>query len=556
MFKLGKISWALLITSAFAILGAYIAPFARELKNKHLGMACLERAKTFSVQGNWGKAGEEFRSALQYQPNNPEILRELVLLLDKTKNHGVAMRDALLRLRELKHETDADAILLAIIIFKDGQIKRAREAYNALSQAQRESPLAATLLQNIILNEGKNGAVETLLHSDVKEAISWCRNPFPEIKEKGTQTLWRLSESKDETSLQAINFLATLTTLTRAQMDLLIQRLDLHPKGSLPVLLSVYSSLMRNFPEDREGTLKKLASLHRDAPLNELRIFLQWLALEGESHILRSLVSEQTLQSDPGVFTAYLESFATTGQWSEILKLFDNLEPHFPIKPESVAFYRGKAWIHLETDGQKAKEQFNLAIQNCQVAKNSDMLQLIGKETAELNLAEVSEQAYRQLSELKPDLATYALQQSLAVATRKRDTNGIVRLVSQLSDLNTAHSEYTSQLCYLRLLQGAGMETLTFPENSLAEHDSLAFLKALRAYRFDDRRMIERHLSDVSPQVSLSDGQKAIYAGLLFGIGQDQKASQIADELILDLLLPEEKMFLKRALNMPKSNAK
>lgn len=528
------------------LLAVYGAPMAERLRNNYLRKASLERAKAFTAQKNWHQAGQEFFIALQFLPNDPKILRELVNVLDTSKSYGPLMRNALLSLRELKSEKESDAILLARILLMEGQIEAAREAYNALGDTQRETPVAMTLQQDISVAEGNQASLEGLMHPEVKEAIALCRNPFAELQEKGIQTLWALTQTRDERGLQAMHFLASTARLTETQADLLIQRLEAHPKKNLPVLLSVYSGFMRNHPAEREKTLKNLVLKHRNTPLNELRIFLEWLALEGESKFLRSMISEETLYGDPAVFTAYIESFVTRARWTEVLNLLGKPEPHYPINPESLAFFRAQAWNRLEPDGEKAKEQFYLAIESSLAAQNTALLQRIAKETAELSLWDVCELAYSTLAELKPTLALSTLEKGLEAATHQRDSRRILRIVTQLTQLQGSNSTYIFQRCYLHLLQGSDIETLTLPSAQQAEPSALAFLQALRAYRFLDQPSMKHHLARVSDLNALNDGQKAVYVSLLRTVGSEQKSEEISKSIIPALLLPEEQAFLQK----------
>lgn len=547
IFRLSKLSWALLLLLLFVPLAVYVAPMAKRLRNNYLGRASLERAKAFTAQKNWPKAGDEFHTALLLLPNDSEVLRELVNVLDATKNHGLLVRNALLSLRELKSEKDTDAILLARIQLKEGEIGAAREAYNALSDTQRETPLAIALQQDISMAEGNQASLEGLMHPEVKEAIALCRNPFAELQDKGTQALWALTQTRDKRGLQAMHFLASTARLTETQADLLIQRLEAHPQKSLPVILSVYSGYLRNHPAEREKTLKSLVLKHRNTPLKELRIFLEWLALEGESKLLRSMISEETLYGDPAVFTAYIESFVTRAHWTELLNLLSKPELDYPISPESLALFRAKAWIRLEPDGEKAMEQFHLAIDSSLAAQNTQILQMIAKEAAELSLSDICELAYSKLAELKPTLAFSALQKSLEAAIHQRDTSRILRIVTQLTQLQGSSSAYAAQRCYLKLLQGSDIETLTLPSAQQAEPSALAFLQALRAYRFFDQSSMKHHLAQVSDLNALNDGQKAVYVGLLRHVGFEQKSEEISKSIIPQLLLPEEQVFFKPA---------
>jgi hypothetical protein len=74
------------------------------------------------------------------------------------------------------------------------------------------------------------------------------------------------------------------------------------------------------------------------------------------------------------------------------------------------------------------------------------------------------------------------------------------------------------------------------------------FIRALAAYRLGDLTQLRVHLDNVKDVTALTQGQRAVHAGLLSISGRVGPAYQIAEQIPSILLLREERHFLKRAL--------
>ena len=114
---------------------------------------------------------------------------------------------------------------------------------------------------------------------------------------------------------------------------------------------------------------------------------------------------------------------------------------------------------------------------------------------------------------------------------------------------------FLSQKLYLQLLLGIEFETAhrqleELSQNAnLAQGDHLQLLRALAAYRQGEADLIRQPLDRIAKPDSLTAGERAVYAALLKHTGGDEaRVFQIAERISPSLLLPEEKVFLQRAL--------
>jgi hypothetical protein len=104
----------------------------------------------------------------------------------------------------------------------------------------------------------------------------------------------------------------------------------------------------------------------------------------------------------------------------------------------------------------------------------------------------------------------------------------------------------------LRLLSGdeveLAAETVARSDSATANRLEDHFVRALAAYRLGDLTNLRIHLDKIKDISALTQGQRAVHAGLLSISGRVGPAYQIAEQIPSILLLREELHFLKRAL--------
>jgi hypothetical protein len=142
----------------------------------------------------------------------------------------------------------------------------------------------------------------------------------------------------------------------------------------------------------------------------------------------------------------------------------------------------------------------------------------------------------------------------------QKETNGAAMLRSseELLRLKPTDVVYLDRASYLRLILGTDIEIAVKDLNATKDvpahhitpdrHVALAFLRALAAFREARYNDIAPELARVKSYDTFPAGARAVYAGLLAITGNQSGAFQIAEKVPVNLLLPEERRFLARAL--------
>jgi hypothetical protein len=144
------------------------------------------------------------------------------------------------------------------------------------------------------------------------------------------------------------------------------------------------------------------------------------------------------------------------------------------------------------------------------------------------------------------------------MALKELNGNAMLHASEKLRDLRNTDVVFLDRVNYLRLLLGADVElalkglddSRSIPERHITpdRQIALSFLRALAAYRIGKLAEIPAHLASVRQMETFPPGPRAVYAGLLDLVGQQAEAYQIAEGIRSTLLLPEERLFLQRAL--------
>jgi tetratricopeptide (TPR) repeat protein len=337
-------------------------------------------------------------------------------------------------------------------------------------------------------------------------------------------------------------------TLTAPEIEALVTRIEAHPRLNVSNRLGVYSGLLRVEPQRRQAILESLMMDYRNASPEDLRVFLQWLAFEGEPSLLRSLVTTSSLYQDASVFTPYAQSLSTGKRWRDLVTLLEDTTHPLPVSAERTAIWLAEAWSNLEPDMQKAAVHLERSIDFAIKSGNQETLLIAAKEAQKYGLWEIAIRGHTALADSNPKVSIPLLEMGLEAATQKGDTEEIYRLTRRLCDLQPKNNDYSARLCYLRLLIGDEIETVEVPDVSRVKPAVRSLLLSLTAYLIRDHTLLKTHLAAIENIDDFSAGQKAVYAGMLATCGDLAQAFQIAERIPMSVLLKEEQKLLKAAL--------
>ena len=530
-------------------LGAfYRYPQALEALHTYRGRHLLNEARLRLQAQQWKQAGDALTAAIPLMPDHPEMLRVLVEFLQQSKSNPLLLRDALLRLKEQGKALPDDAVRLARALFDAREIRAARTAFGALAPSQRASAPAQKLEEDMLLAEGHGVSHNSLLTPEVRLTISESSNTFPDIQKAALARLWELTRRDDTSSLQAINYLSCLESLTASEVEDLVARIDAHPYRSLSARLGVYSGLIRVLPQRRRAVLESLMSDYRNAVIADLKVFLQWLALEGEAEMLRSLVTTDSLYQDAAIFTTYAQSLVFSGHWVELRLLLTDDRYQPPVSVGRVQLWLAEVASHEDSGGAAAEKHLKACLE-IESAGNQQTLLEAGKLAEKLSLPDLALAVYDKLADSNQKNPLVFIEHAAEVAAAQGMTVRLVGYTRSLCKLRPESQPHQLRLRYLELLQGMNLEIAPSGKaDTPADEAAMRLIQALAAYRLRDLSQLKKWLADVqSCESFLTHGQKAVLAGLLAADGQMGTGFQIVEALHRSLLLPEEQIFLDMA---------
>jgi hypothetical protein len=547
-FKIGKVTRQLFALLLLTVAGVYLFTPLLTALNRYRGRRLLNEAEACVSREKWQLASQALMEAARLMPDHPETLRFLAQFLEKTRSRPQLLRDCLLKLKQQGHSRPTDAIVLTRALLDMGEAQGALTAFGDLTAAERSSPTGQALEKDLLILQGRHDPTLYGLNPDVKELVSDLSASFPEIQLAARSKLWKLSEKSDSSALQALKFLSGLNTLTSQEADWLIQRIEAHPKSSLSDQLGAYLALLKAAPDRKPEIFKTLVGYFRNANQDEFRLFLQWLAFQGEADLLRSLISTDSLYQDPSLFAPYAESLANAKRWPQLIELLENPNTKPPVSQERLEIWLAEAWSQRQEDRTKVIYHLERAIDFASKTGNQEALLAVAKNAQTYRLFDIAIRSHLALAEKNPHSALPLLEMALEAAVQKGDTEEIYRLTRRLTDIQPNDHQRQTRLCYLRLLIGDRLETIQIQDPPEIQPTLQCLFRALAYYRTRNLAAMKTQLRLIETTDEFSSGQKAVYAGMLAASGQLSKAYQMAERLPLPLLLKEEKAMLKDVL--------
>lgn len=546
--KIGKVTRQLFALLFLILAGVYLFTPLLTALNQFRARRQLKEAEAYLNREKWQLAGQALMEAARLMPDHPETLRLLVQFLEKTRSRPQLLRDSLLKLKEQGHSLPTDAIVLTRALLDMGEAQGAHTAFGDLTATERSSPAGQALEKDLLILQGRHDPTLYGLNPDVKDLIVDLSSGFQEIQVAARTKLWKLSENSDSSALQALKFLSGLDTLTSQEAEWLLQRIEAHPESSLADQLGAYLALIKAAPERKSDVYKTLISYFQKANRDEFRMFLQWLAFQGEADLLRSLVSTDSLYQDPSLFSPYAESLSNAKRWPQLITLLENPKQKPPVSQERLEIWLAEAWSHQNEDRTKVIYHLERAIDFASKSGNQEALLTVAKNAQAYRLFDIAIRSHLALAEKNPNSALPLLEMALEAAIQKGDTEQIYQITHRLIEIQPNDHQHQTRLCYLRLLTGDRLETIQIQDPPEIQATLQFLFRALAHYRSRNFAAMKTQLLLIETTDGFSSGQKAVYAGMLAASGQLSKAYQMAERLPLPLLLKEEKAMLKHVL--------
>lgn len=517
---------------------------------------------------NWQEASVAMQNARRWAPGDPAVLHACVRFIDAVGGDPHAAISLVRELQQKGHATSEDLALLGKMHIRLSDSAKARAAFAQIPAQDQQGYHALLLHADLLAAEGKNGEAFKLRRaayaSDpenpanlLRLAALDLRTSDPASRQAVRKQLWQVARKKNDLAFSAIELLASTEDLTSPQAADLLQLVESFPAAEKTDLcrFKVLSAQMRISPHTREDVLHAETLRWGSRKPGELAPFAAWLAAEGEHARLLRILPAQTAATYTGLLPYYVSALRGEGKWKELQQLLKTarIDPAFPA--QKLRLWQAEVHAHLDQDLSRTRQTLALIFEEADRGKDFAVTLEAAVLAERFNLWDIAENFYHALAVKHPHARQSLLPKIYQMAEYQRDGTGMLEACSSLLDMKPDSTPYLLQKLYLQMLLGTEIElahqNLQNIEvtGSIERMDQIHLLHALSAYRqglLDDLRDT---LPKISKPENLPPGQRTVFAAFLKLSGGDAgRVFRLIERVPPPILLPEEKIFLQRAL--------
>lgn len=518
---------------------------------------------------NWQEASAAMQNAYRWAPSDPAVLHSCLRFIDAI---GGDPHAAIYMVRELQQKgaaTSEDLALLGRMHVRLSDSAKARAAFAQIPTQDQQGYHALLLHADLLAAEGKIREANKLRHSAyasdpenplnlLRLAALDLRASDPASRQAIRRRLWQAAREKDGLALSAIELLASAEDLTSPQAADLLQLIEFFPAPASRTdasRLKVLSAQMRISPQLREDILHAEARRWSERKPGELAPFAAWLAAEGEHARLLRVLPAQTAATYTDLLPHYVSAMRGEKKWKELQQLLKTarIDPAFPA--QKLRLWQAEAHAHLDNDLSRTRQTLTLIFEEADRGKDLPATLEAAALAERFNLWDIAETFYHALALKHPHTRQSLLPKIYQIAEYQHDGAGMLQACVSLLELKPDSIPYLLQKLYLQMLLGTQIELAHQNLQSIEitgsseRMDQIHLLHALSAYRqglLDDLRAT---LPKVSKPENLPPGQRTVFAAFLKLSGGDAgRVFRLIERVPPPILLPEEKIFLQRAL--------
>lgn len=518
---------------------------------------------------NWPKALEAMQDARSWAPSDPAVLHACIRLITSA---GGDPRTVISLIRELQQQgsaTSEDIALLGRMHVRLNESAKARATFAQIPEKDRQEAVALQLHADLLAAEGKQSEASEVrrkaLLTDldnpdnlVQLAALDLRSNDPGRRTAIRNRLWQAAREKNDLALSSIELLAATNDLTAPQAAELLRLVEENPAIHQETdrrRFMVLTAQMRISPQLREDILQAEIQRWKNSQPGEMAPLAEWLAAEHEYKRVLHMLPPQMVARYTDLLPPYVAALRGEGRWQDLQQLLKSgkIDPAFPV--QKIRLWQAEAHFHLDEDLTRASQTLALVFEDAGRGKNLQETLEAAALAEQMNLWESAQRYYHALAANHPHTRSVTLPKIYQMAEYQRDGVGMLEACASLLEMKPDSGPYLLQKLYLQMLLGTEIElahqNLQSIElsGSVERVDQIHLLHALSAYRqglMDDLRTT---LPKVSKPENLPPGQRTLFAAFLKLSGGDAgRVFRLVERVPPPLLLPEEKVFLQRAL--------
>lgn len=558
----------LLFTGALLLFGAvcWLAfPHAAPMVKGWLGRRHLPSMKQFAQEKDWKQAIGEMREARRWAPDDPEVLRASIRLIFDAGGDPRSVVELSDRLRKTGMATSADLALLGRAEVRRGEISNARALLEMLPSQDRQAPQALRLEADILAAEGRPDDAANALRRILAKAPDDCEilmalaltdtaSSDPARRKAMKQKLWQFARTGGA-ALPAIELLAQskpLTTPEAQELLLLTEKAQGTHTAKTNARLKVLSAQLRLSPQRRTDILQEEIKHWESVPPGETAPLLAWLASEREHALILRLVPEAMAARHTLLLPHYVGAMRGEGRWRELSHLLSSNRINTAFPAQKIRLWQAETQARLDVTLAGAFQTLQRVFEEAERGDNLEETLETGRLAEQIGHWELARRCYQSVAAKHPATRLSMLSRLYALAESQRDGQAMLTACADLLKLRPEDAAIQLQSLYLQTLLGTEIETAYHKLHTCtfsSGMDQVHLLQALSSHRHGRQEEVSALLPKVTHPEKLPPGQRVVYAALLkMSGGEPGRSFHLVERVSPLLLLPEEKIFLQRAL--------
>ena len=520
-----------------------------------------EQSEKLIAEEKYSEASNLLVRAYQKDKTSPVALRSIAKLLGLSNaDHEKALFfwKALL---ETGKATLDDRVAMGLVFTATGRVAEATEILTSIPSEDRGKSGPLELESAILKQQGRNTEADPLLRkalasdsasidSKIKLAKMDLNGSFNETNQKALDTLWSIARNSGKQGLKAVDILATEAILTAQESEELLSLAEKQKTASERHRLLALTAYLKLHPLKKNEVIKRETASHEGMSIDEAADFLGWLDSLNEHKLVLGFISKEKAIRTPELFTVYTNALASENRWAELKDIIKS-KTGLPTNSITLALLNARCSNGLGESDTIVRGHLNDAIHQAVTARNIPAVMQAAQLADKLGYSEIAIEAFQNLS-IQPQYRLSMLEQIYRLQAKLHYTGDMLATVEEILKSRPGLRPHVMIKDYLKLIIGMDMEEAITDDapaklNDLQSKPLRQLLSALSAYRQCDFQQATALASEIDAN-SLSAGQRAVLAGILKGCGDDQRAYSLAEKVPASLLLPEELVFLKKAL--------
>ncbi len=527
----------------------------KEARARHFA----RQSEDLTAAEKWPEAFAKAQAAYQLQPEDPETIRAMALILEKRNPPASVPFLRLLAATDAATFQDLSQYAEACL-----QLGNLDEALGQINRLLRREPGNANAIRMAARVYGAKGDLDQALRlarqAEEKEPQNTAgqalivqiqiASPDPAVQKTGWEGMWKLARDPGPQGLDSLRRLAHWNGLTADRAGELTRMLREHPRGKEADKLLASQVELQFHPGHREDILARAVGDAKNADGNTLHTLGIWLNGLGEYQKTLAMLPEKKAISRQDLFLVHLDALAALNRWKEIGRLLAIKDA--PLADVYLRLFAARA---AEMEGRKDEADIDWRRAHTAATGNPSEMLYLAQYAEKAGREAQAIQAYESLAADVPT-ARLAYENLLRLAQARFDAAGTLQILAEMLKRWPSEPAVRNDYAYMSALLGKDLaESRSIAEglvlalpNELPHRTALA-LAFLRLKDPSSALAVYQGLN--IPWDAAPGRDKAVYTAVLGANEKKEEANKMAASIMMNTLFPEERTLAQPWLKRP-----